>query len=156
MNMLAEQSNTSIRFGEKLILKLIRKLAPGVNPDFEIGRLLTEKRFPYCAPTAGAIELRLNQDEPMTIGILQGFVANRATPGVTPKTHWTNILRLPRGNPLGDLPAAFPVDLLDEPLSAEAAGLIGEYLNSARLLGRRTAEMHRCLASEQTLAGIQT
>jgi len=71
--MRAEQSNTSIRFGDRLVLKLIRKLSPGVNPDLEIGRLLTEKRFPHSAPTAGAIDLRLNQDEPMTIAILQGL-----------------------------------------------------------------------------------
>ena len=147
----AEQSNTSIRFGERLILKLIRKLAPGVNPDLEIGRLLTAKRFPHCAPTAGAIELRLNQGEPMTLAILQGFVAHRGDA-------WSDTLeRLERyfaaaaGRPLPALPAGFPVESLDEAPSEEAVARIGDFLDLARLLGRRTAEMHLCLASEQGL-----
>ena len=39
----AEQSNTSIVYGDRLILKLFRRFEPGVNPDFEISRHLTEK-----------------------------------------------------------------------------------------------------------------
>ena len=41
--MSAEQSNTSIVYGDSQILKLFRRIQPGVNPDFEIGRHLTEK-----------------------------------------------------------------------------------------------------------------
>ena len=147
----AEQSNTSIRFGDRLILKLIRKLTPGVNPDLEIGLLLTEKRFPHCALTAGAIELRLNQDEPMTIAILQGFVTNQGDAWSYTLDQLGHYFETVMGEPLLDLPAAFPVDLLDAAPSDEAAGHIGVYLESARLLGRRTAEMHMCLASEQSL-----
>jgi len=55
------------------------------------------------------------------------------------------------GRALPALPASFPIDLLDTAPSAEAAGLIGNFMDSARLLGRRTAEMHLCLASEQGL-----
>ncbi len=149
--MRAEQSNTSIRFGDQLILKLIRKLDPGTNPDIEIGRLLTEKRFPYCAPTAGAIELRLNQDEPMTIAILQGFVINQGDAWSYTLDQLGRYFEAAMGHPLLELPAAFSVDLLDTAPSDAAIGLIGSYLESARLLGRRTAEMHMCLASEQRL-----
>jgi maltose alpha-D-glucosyltransferase/alpha-amylase len=146
-----EQSNTSIRFGDRLILKLIRKLVPGVNPGLEIGRLLTEMQFPYCAPTLGAIELRLNQDEPMTIAILQGFMTNRGDAWTYALDCLGHYFEAAMGQPPLDLPAAFPVDLLDVSPSVEAAGRIGVFLESARLLGRRTAEMHKCLASEQSL-----
>ena len=37
-----EQSNTSLRFGDALILKLFRRLQYGPNPDVEIGWFLTE------------------------------------------------------------------------------------------------------------------
>jgi maltose alpha-D-glucosyltransferase/alpha-amylase len=147
----AEQSNTSIRFGDQLILKLIRKLSSGVNPDLEIGRLLTEKRFPYCAPTAGAIELLLNPDEPMTIAILQGYVTNQGDAWRYTLDSLNQYFNAAMAQPLLDLPAAFSVDLLDMAPSDAAAGLIGGYLESVRLLGRRTAEMHMFLASEQGL-----
>ncbi len=149
--MQAEQSNTSIRFGDRLILKLIRKLSPGVNPDLEIGRLLTERRFPRCAPTAGAIELRLNQAEPMTIAILQGFVTNQGDAWSFSLDRLGQYFEAAAGRVLPVLPAAFPVDLIDAAPSDEAVALIGNFLESARLLGRRTAEMHTCLASEQSL-----
>jgi maltose alpha-D-glucosyltransferase / alpha-amylase len=52
----AEQSNTSILYNSKLILKLFRRLQPGENPDTEIGRFLTEvAHFPRIAPFLGAI-----------------------------------------------------------------------------------------------------
>src|SRR5690606_9937201 len=43
----SEQNNTCVFYGDKLVLKLFRRLEPGVNPELEIGRFLTEKRdFP--------------------------------------------------------------------------------------------------------------
>jgi maltose alpha-D-glucosyltransferase/alpha-amylase len=148
----AEQSNTSIRFGDRVILKFIRKLSPGVNPDLEIGRLLTEKRFPHCAPTAGAIELRLNQDEPMTLAILQGFVANQGDAWSYALDRLERYFQATEGQAdLPELPAPFPGDLIEAAPSDEVAALFGDFLGSARLLGRRTAEMHLCLASEQRL-----
>ena len=53
-----EQSNTSVVFGDRLILKLYRRIEPGINPDFEIGRLLTETASPTRRATAGALEYR--------------------------------------------------------------------------------------------------
>ena len=52
-----EQSNTSIVYGDRLILKLFRRLQPGINPDYEIGRQLTERAgFTRVPPVAGAFE----------------------------------------------------------------------------------------------------
>ena len=51
----AEQSNNSVVFGERLILKISRRLEEGVNPELEVGRFLTEKtNFSQIAPIAGA------------------------------------------------------------------------------------------------------
>src|SRR4030088_2729730 len=50
----AEQSNNSVVFGERLILKVFRRLEEGVNPELEVGRFLTEKtNFAQIAPLAG-------------------------------------------------------------------------------------------------------
>ena len=54
----AEQSNSSVLFGDQLILKLFRKVEPGVNPDLEIGRFLAAQGFEHTPPLAGWLELR--------------------------------------------------------------------------------------------------
>jgi maltokinase len=68
-----EQSNTSVVFDEELILKVFRRLEPGINPDLEVTRFLTEHRFPNIAPLAGWFEY---SGAPMsaTLGVLQQFV----------------------------------------------------------------------------------
>ena len=52
-----EQSNTSVTFGESLIVKHFRRVVAGVNPELEIGRHLTEHMaFPHAPRLAGALE----------------------------------------------------------------------------------------------------
>ena len=69
----AEQSNSSVVFDEALILKVFRRLEPGVNPELELLRFLTEHGFAHIAPLAGWYAYA---GEPMdaTLGILQRFV----------------------------------------------------------------------------------
>jgi trehalose synthase-fused probable maltokinase len=52
----AEQSNSSVVFGERLALKLFRKLEPGINPELEMLRFLTAHEFPNIAPLYGWYE----------------------------------------------------------------------------------------------------
>ena len=74
----AEQSNTSIMFGDRFIMKLFRKLESGVNPDIEIGRFLTETaHFPNTPPLAGWIDYRPGRAEGRNLALLQGFVPNQ-------------------------------------------------------------------------------
>ncbi len=74
----AEQSNTSILFDQKMILKLFRRLQPGENPDVEIGRFLTEvAHFPRIATFLGDIELETAAGETTAIAMLQELVRQR-------------------------------------------------------------------------------
>jgi maltokinase len=70
----AEQSNSSIVFDEELILKVFRRLSPGINPELELLRFLTEHNFANIAQLAGWYAY---QGEPIdaTLGILQRFVS---------------------------------------------------------------------------------
>ena len=86
----AEQSNTSIIFGDKLIMKLFRRQQPGPNPDTEIGRFITEStHFTHIAPFAGSIEYLREGQEPSTLAMLQGLVRMRATAGSGRWKSWT-------------------------------------------------------------------
>ncbi|GAB4361935.1 MAG: maltose alpha-D-glucosyltransferase [Deltaproteobacteria bacterium] len=151
--MRAEQSNTSVVFGDRVILKLFRRVDAGVNPDLEIGAFLTEKaRFPHIPPVAGFLEYRRERREPMTLGIFQGFVPNQGD-----AWHYTLdslgryfeqvMARHPseRECALPDRPL---IDLAGEGVPEEAGKWLGEYLPAARLLGERTAEMHLALSGE--------
>ncbi|MEX1159033.1 MAG: alpha-glucosidase C-terminal domain-containing protein, partial [Thermomicrobiales bacterium] len=80
-NVRGEQSNSSITYGDRLILKLFRKLEPGFNPDLEIGRFLTEESdFEQIAPVIGSLEYHpagsATGGQPVVLGILQRYVPN--------------------------------------------------------------------------------
>ncbi|BBG04218.1 MULTISPECIES: maltokinase N-terminal cap-like domain-containing protein [Pseudonocardia] len=70
----AEQSNTSVRWGERSILKIYRRLSPGPNPDLELHRALRTAGVGSVAALQGAIEGTLD-GEPTTYGLLQEFAA---------------------------------------------------------------------------------
>jgi trehalose synthase-fused probable maltokinase len=68
-----EQSNTSLVFDDELILKVFRRLEPGINPELELLRFLTVHGFENIAPLAGWYAY---SGRPMeaTLGVLQRFV----------------------------------------------------------------------------------
>lgn len=53
----AEQSNTSIVFGNAVMLKLLRKLQGGDNPEYEMGRFLAERGYRGAPALLGALHL---------------------------------------------------------------------------------------------------
>jgi maltose alpha-D-glucosyltransferase/alpha-amylase len=74
----AEQSNTSIVYSDRALLKIFRRALPGLNPDVEIGGHLTEKTdFRDLPQVAGALNYQRKSGEPITIGVLQQYVDNQ-------------------------------------------------------------------------------
>jgi trehalose synthase-fused probable maltokinase len=69
----SEQSNTSVVFDEELILKIFRRLEPGLNPELELLRFLTERDFPNIPPLGGWYAY-IGRPLEATLGILQSFV----------------------------------------------------------------------------------
>jgi trehalose synthase-fused probable maltokinase len=119
--MRGEQSNTSIRFGDVVILKLFRRVHFGPNPDVEIGWFLTEHTHFRGAPAlVGSLEYLTGDGLISSLALLQRFEPNRGDA-------WTNTLaRL--GTVLDGRPMAESVDAL------------------ARL-GQTSAELHVALGS---------
>jgi maltokinase len=68
-----EQSNSSIVFDERIVLKVFRKLEPGVNPELEILRFLTSRGFPNIAPLHGWYDYE-GQAFAATLGVAQAFL----------------------------------------------------------------------------------
>jgi maltose alpha-D-glucosyltransferase/alpha-amylase len=151
--MKAQQSNTSIAYGGRAILKMFRRLEEGTSPDLEIGRFLGEKGFEHTPPLAGALEFKTqDSDEPLTLAILQGFVSNQGDAweytldslegyyDAAASSGADDVPQTPQGNHL--------LEALDEEVPVSVSDALGPYLDSARLLGRRTAEMHLALSSD--------
>jgi maltokinase len=120
-----EQSNTSVIFGDRVVMKVFRRLAEGLNPELEITRFLTEHTtfrgtprlagaLEYYAGNAGAPESPGDVPGMATLAVLQEYV-----PGARDGWRWV-LDRLASGNA--------PLDAL-------------------RRLGTRTAELHTALAT---------
>jgi maltose alpha-D-glucosyltransferase / alpha-amylase len=149
----AEQSNTSLVYGSRLILKLFRRLEAGENPDLEISRQLSETiRFPRVPQVAGAFEYDRPAEPTTTLGMLQQLVESQAD-GWKHATdelgRFYDHLDHVRAMPDFETPAA-SVALTDAPVPHQVADTMGSYLDTAATLGRRTAEMHLALASDSS------
>jgi maltose alpha-D-glucosyltransferase/alpha-amylase len=148
--MQVEQSNSSVMYGRRLVLKLFRRLEEGISPDLEVGTFLTEKaRFPHVPAVAGSLEYASDNGQPSSLGILQAYVPNQGDA-------WQFTLNAvaeyysqaaQATMPVDEVPRATLVALAEQKLPQQAQQSIGSYLESARLLGRRTAELHLALAS---------
>jgi len=147
----AEQSNNSVVFGERLMLKFFRRIEEGINPELEVGRFLTEKtNFAQISPLAGSLDYRRDRGEPVTLAVLQGYVPNQGDAWqytLTTLNHYLKAMESPASGEPPVLPRnKLQASSIDLPEVANRT--IGAYLDSARLLGKRTAELHIALASD--------
>jgi maltose alpha-D-glucosyltransferase / alpha-amylase len=149
---LAEQSNTSIFYGDRFILKLFRHPEPGVNPDVEIGKYLTENTdFDRVPPFAGSIRYQpAAGDAPSTLALLQGLVANEGdgwtwTLEELDRYYETSATKTFPENALTKMGSL--LELSENPPSDLMREHCGFYLDSAMTLGKRTAELHLALAT---------
>jgi maltose alpha-D-glucosyltransferase/alpha-amylase len=153
----AEQSNSSVSFGQRAVLKLFRRVEPGPNPEAEVTAALTRSGFAHVSPAAGTIEYHRRRRQPVTIGLLQGFVTNEGDAWEYTMDEVTRYLEdaLAREDRDVSVPDARLVDLAGHEIPPEVADSIGSYLEFARLLGERTAQMHVALAGADDGADFQ-
>jgi maltokinase len=71
--MTAEQSNSSVVYGDTFILKLLRRVVPGVNPDLELPLALAREGCPRVPAPTGWLLAEL-AGESYVLGVLQPFV----------------------------------------------------------------------------------
>ncbi|HEY4921774.1 MAG TPA: maltose alpha-D-glucosyltransferase [Xanthobacteraceae bacterium] len=135
-----EQSNSTALVGEKLVVKLFRRLAPGVNPEIEIGRFLTDVvGFPNSPALLGAVEL-IEDGERSSVAVVHEFIGNQGEA-------WT-------------VTSAYLDRFVEEQrlLAAEDAAQSSELAAYQRLMaqiGLRLAQMQIALASRDDVADFR-
>ncbi len=121
-------SNTALRIGEGLFLKVYRVLQAGESVELEVGRFLTDvARFEHIVPVAGAVEFHADDGAAYTVGLLQAFVTNQGD-------GWDFTINYLRRF-LEDRPSA----------EAPAEDAHGAYLSLMGVLATRVAQLHAAL-----------
>ena len=147
----AEQSNSSVIFGDRLIMKLFRRVETGLSPDLELNAHLARQRFTNVPALVGAIEYRRPGEEPWAVAMLQVFVPNQ---GDAWQYTLPRLDQLLSGEPTkGDESFAAPIaagrTLVQSSAESLPAGIeasLGPFIAEAATLGQRTAAMHLALA----------
>ena len=140
----AEQSNTSIVYDRRLILKIIRKLEPGTNPDREILEFLTTRtQYRHVPLLLGALEYARQADplQESTVAVLQSFIENQGDGWAYTIDHLRSLLSEARRGPeqAGDGNARELVRRFSE-----------EYHRSIRRLGEITGDLHVALQTDRS------
>ena len=152
-----EDSRNSMVYGDTWILKLLRRIEPGICPGVELGTFLDGDvpRFAHVPSLQGALEYRLPDTEPLVAGTLHAFVPNTVTAWQFALDalgrFFEHLMAQPpdEARPVAEQAAGRSIlDLAAGDAPSVAKDLLGAFLESAALLGRRTGEMHLAFASE--------
>jgi maltose alpha-D-glucosyltransferase/alpha-amylase len=145
-----EQSNSSVFFGDQVMMKLFRKVEYGSNPEVEVGRFLTEKAgFPHVPRVRGLVRAALDGGE-AAFALFQEAVEHQGNAFDLTQSNAIIALEgiLARQEEIGPPPRpGHPLDIKETELGL-AREMMGSTMVDAELLGRRTAEMHLALASD--------
>lgn len=151
-----EQSNSSVLYegptGQRVFLKLYRRVEAGPSPELELGRYLTEQaNLPSVPRMLAAMEYVPGPEaEAWTLAVAQEFVPNKGDA-------WSFLLRLMEEEARSaTLPDEFPVpdvagwrNLSRTPIPGEFHELHRRSLNAAAELGHATGVLHRALGAAQ-------
>lgn len=128
----AEQSNSSARIGDKLMIKLIRRVFPGIHPEVEMGRFLARQGFTHTSQLLGDVYRETSEGEPITLMLLQEYLDNQGDAWSWTQNNLERVIR----NELSDCAAELETD----------DSAMAELESFAGLLGQRVGEMHQALA----------
>ena len=124
----AEQTNSTLIVGRQAVVKLLRRVTPGIHPEAEMGRVLTERGFTGTAALLGEVVREMPDGGSSALAIVQAFIANQGDGASWTVDHLVRIV---------DETAITAQDETGNFESYEAFGLV---------LGKRVGEMHAVLA----------
>ncbi|HET7502071.1 MAG TPA: maltose alpha-D-glucosyltransferase, partial [Kofleriaceae bacterium] len=150
--MVADQSNSGVLYGDRFLLKLFRVIEEGPSAELEIGRFLAGRAGYRGVPRlAGVLEYQQPEREPSTLGTLFEFVPNQGDAWKLAKDTLDRYFDRVLADERHPEPPVFEIGRVLEraraPIADPVVDLIGPFLDHARLLGRRTAELHLEISS---------
>ncbi|KQT69944.1 alpha-amylase [Aureimonas sp. Leaf460] len=137
-----EQSNTSVAIGSTGILKFYRRLRDGQQPELEVTRFLTEKTDFTAAPALlGSVELEREDGTRAAVAALFQRIENQ---GDAWAVVTEGLARYLRDNAYATEPLT---DQMGDAAEAEGGVPLQTRIDAGNIIGRRTGEMHRALAT---------
>jgi maltose alpha-D-glucosyltransferase/alpha-amylase len=147
-----QPTDGTVLYSDRLVLKLFRRVEAGPSPELEVGTFLTETAaFTHVPAVAGRFDYRPVQGEGATLAVLRDFVTSEGNAWqlcVDAVGRYLEQVMAER-SPLGEaqVPSHSLLQLSTGDVPALAHHLIGPVLETVRLLGQRTGELHLALAS---------
>jgi len=144
----AEQSNSSLVIAETIVLKLVRRLMPGVHPEAEMSRHLTKLGYANTAPLFGEVVRVDPEGVPHTLAMLQGYIDNQGNA-------WDWALDYLRRT-IDELALSAGDDEATDQVHEEEA--VQGYCTAIGAIGKRLGELHVALAmptDDEAFAPVQ-
>ncbi|MGE3540859.1 MAG: maltose alpha-D-glucosyltransferase [Candidatus Tectimicrobiota bacterium] len=147
----AEQSNSSIIYGSRLILKLMRRVEAGIHPELDMGRYLTEQAaLPFIPPLAGSLAYHRPGTAPTTVALLHGYCRSAGngwdyTIDLLTR-YYEQALGYTTDPVLLDMSIPNLLALAESEVPEAVRAMVGTYLVPADNLGQRTGALHLALA----------
>jgi maltokinase len=148
-----EQSNTSIVYNEKYVLKFFRRIYADRNPDYEMSRFLSEKKdFKNTPAYLGSMQIKDLENTNITIALMNELVPNDgdAWDYMLKELHKVFSNLEYKAIQINKLPHTEPFERLGirdiPPQIIDWVGL--NVFTKIQTLAKRTAEMHIALGSE--------
>jgi maltose alpha-D-glucosyltransferase / alpha-amylase len=144
-------ASAAIQYGDRYLLKVFRRLEGGVSPELEVPAHIARQNPSLVPAPVAVVEHRPSgRGEPITLAVLQTFVPNEGTAWTQAceevRRYFERVLTSARGTAPPPLPE-LPLPSSPPGVPAPVAQLMGNYLDAAARLGRRTAQMHFALAA---------
>ncbi len=150
----AEQTNSSLVIGDAAVLKVVRRITPGINPEAEMTRLLSERGYANASSLLGEVTRTSSDGTPHLLIVLQRYIHNQGD-----AWQWTlNVLERVFHQTTVSLPALATTTVPDEAVATDAgdtsrekfeeleAAALAELEVGATVLGTRLGELHAVLA----------
>ncbi len=150
-----EQTNTTVPFGERVVLKVLRQLDQGVNAEIELGLFLTEHGPAGLVPKVlGSVEYVAPGGAPASVAVAHEYIPNQGVAWDLMLGHLETLFdrALAEGH---TVPAAQADHVLEQvkPVGPTALDELGGVaLRQAKRMGQRTGQVHRVLATGTTPA----